>query len=96
MEYVFGGTKILPLDLNSALQALGITHVLLASLPQCASQHYHLVGSITSQLSQHVGLQEMDSSPTIPVGLMYLSSCVSIRKYYSISKFRKNSNKSAK
>lgn len=41
----FGGTKLLPLNLNSALWAVGITYVLLASLP-------HWLVNIISQL-QH-------------------------------------------
>lgn len=76
MEYVFSGTKPLLLKLNSALQTLDITHMLLASLPHWLSQYYQLVSSSTSQLSKHGGLPEMDSSPIILVALMYLSSCI--------------------
>ena len=64
------------LKLNSALQTLDITHMLLASLPHWLSQYYQLVSSSTSQLSKHRALPEMDSSPIILVALRYLSSCI--------------------
>lgn len=72
-EYVFGGTKLLPLKLNSVLQALGITRNS-GQPPILVGQRYQLVRPSTSQLGKDVELQERDNGPIISVTLIYLSS----------------------